>query len=81
MCVYLNLLGNGGTTALLRSLMGHSIRMLHLFETGIGVEDCRALGELLSSSSTLEHLDVSGNNLTPEAVQLLFNGLQHNSVH
>ena len=73
-----NLLGNGGATQLLRSSMGHCIGVLHLHKTGIGVEDCQALGELLSSSPTLWHLDVSYNDLTPEAVQLLFNGLQHN---
>ena len=74
-----NPLGYGGAVSLLRSSMGHSIRYLKLRRTGIGIEDCRALGELLSSS-TLKSLDVSANNLTPEAVQLLFSGLQHNST-
>ena len=75
-----NLLGNGGATPLLRSSMGHCIGELHLHKTGIGVEDCQAIGELLSSSPTLRHLDVSLNDLTTEAVQLLFSGLQYNST-
>ena len=75
-----NRLGNGGASPLLRSSMGHSIKKLYLRRTGIGVYDCRALGELLSSSSTLTTLDISNNNLTPEALHLLFNGLQHNST-
>ena len=75
-----NLLGNGGAALLLRSSMGHSIRRLELRRTGIGVEDCRALGKLLSTSPTLKFLDVSMNSLTPEAVQLLFSGLQHNTT-
>ena len=75
-----NLLGNGGATPLLRSAMGRSIGCLHLHKTGIGVEDCRALGDLLSSSPTLKSLDVSENDLTPKAVRLMFSGLRHNST-
>ena len=78
--LFWNPLGNGGATPLLRSSMARSIRHLSLTKTGIGVEDCRALGELLSSSPPLEILDVSDNDLTAEAVQLLFSGLQHNST-
>ena len=74
-----NLLGNGGATPLLRSAMGRRIRHLDLQKTGIGVEDCQAMGELLSSPR-LESLNVGVNDLTPEAVQLLFSGLQHNST-
>ena len=75
-----NLLGNGGATPLLRSSLGHSIKNIRLRQTGIGVEDCQAIGELLTSSSALESLDVGGNDLTSEAVQLLFSRLQHNST-
>ena len=75
-----NLLGNGGATPLLRSSMGHCIGLLRFLNTGIGVEDCQALGELLSSSPTLWYLNVGWNDLTPKAVQLLFSGLQHNST-
>ena len=75
-----NPLGNGGATPLLRSAMGRSIRDLDLCVTGIGVEDCQAMGELLTSSSALKSLDVGNNDLIPEAVQLLFSGLQHNST-
>ena len=76
----LNLLGNGGAAPLVRSPLGHSIKHLNLHETWIGVEDCQALGELLSSSPTLEHLDISTNDLTSENVQLLFSGIQHTSA-
>ena len=75
-----NLLGNGGATPLLRSSLGHSIKKICLYRTGIGVEDCQAVGELLTSSSAIESLGIGGNNLTSEAVQLLFSGLQHNST-
>ena len=78
--LYFNFLGNGGATPFLRSSLGHSVRCLYLRTTGIGVEDCRALDKLMSSSPTLKVLDVSNNNLTSEAVQLLFNGLQRNTT-
>ena len=75
-----NPLGNGGAATLLQSSVAHGIEHLFLTGTGIGAEDCRALGELLSSSPRLETLNVTGNDLTPEAIQLMFSGLQCNTT-
>ena len=42
-----------------------------MFETGIGVEDCQALKLILSSFTSLMVLDISGNDLPLEAVELI----------
>ena len=71
--------GQGGAVPLITSLMAHnSLEELSLTYTGIGVEDCRALSELLSSSTSLKKLGISGNALPPEAVELIISGLGHN---
>ena len=44
------------------------------------MEDCRALSELLSSSTSLKVLDISDYNLPPEAVNLIISGLHRNST-
>ena len=90
-------IGQGGTVPLIASLTAHnSLEKLMLDNTGIGVRDCLALGELLSSSSSLKKLiignddndfdsDVNSdfigwNALPPEAVELIINGLHHNTT-
>ena len=52
---------------------------LWLDNTGIGVEDCRALSELLSSSTSLEDLNIASNDLPPEALKLIISGLYDNT--
>ena len=75
-----NPIGQGGTVPLMTSLTAHnSLEELLLDKTGIGVEDCRALSELLSSTS-LKKLDISHNTLSPEAVELIISGLHHNTT-
>ena len=74
-------IGEGGTVPLITSLVAHnSLKLLNLHKTGIGVEDCRALSELLSSSTSLKELGISVNNLSPNAVELIFSGFNHNTV-
>ena len=74
-------IGQGGTVPLMTSLTAHnSLEELKLCGTGIGVEDCRALSELLSLSTTLKELDISHNTLPPEAVELIISGLHHNTT-
>ena len=71
----------GGAVPLITSLTAHnSLEELGLGMTGIGVEDCRALSELLSSSTSLKMLNISGNDLPPEAVELIISGLHHNTT-
>ncbi len=70
-------IGNGGSVPLIRMLS--ALNHLSLNNTGIGVEDCRALSELLSSSSGLKALHITGNDLPPEAVELIASGLQENT--
>ena len=72
-------IGQGGAVPLIRSLTTHnSLEELVLGETGIGVEDCRALSELLSLSTSLKkRLNIS--DLPPEAVELIISGLHPNT--
>ena len=74
-------IGQGGTVQLITSLtVQNTLEELLLIMTGIGVEDCRALNELVSSSTSLTKLEISGNDLLPEAVELIVRGLQHNTT-
>ena len=78
-------IGQGGAVSLITSLKDHnSLEELVLGKTG--VENCRALSELLSSSTTnLKKLDVGHtlgdrNALPPSAVELIISGLHHNTT-
>ena len=74
-------IGHGGTVPLITSLTAdNSLEWLVVNSTGIGVEDCRALSELLSSSTSLKELSIAWNDLPPEAVELIINGLHHNTT-
>ncbi len=70
----LNPIGNGGSAPLIRTLS--TLNFLTLYSTVIGVEDCRALSELLLSASGLETLEIRNNDLPPEAVELIIRPLQ-----
>ena len=74
-------IGQGEAVPLITSLRAHSsLEELLLYETGIGVEDCRALSELLSSSTSLNDFQIWDNDLPPEAVELIISGLHHNTT-
>ena len=76
-------IGPGGTVPLIRSLTAqNSLEKLHLGVrfTVIGVEDCQALSELLSSSKSLKELTIGDCNLSPEAVELILCGLRRNTT-
>ncbi len=62
------------------TLVAHNLRTLRLWRTGISERDCRALCDLLSSSTRLQFLDISRNNLPPLAMQFMVGGLQYNST-
>ena len=71
----------GGALLLIRSLITHnSLEEFYLHRTEIGTEDCQALSELLSSSTTLNTLGIGVNHLPPEAVGLIITGLDHNTT-
>ena len=73
-------IGQGGTVPLMTSLIAdNSPEWLDVRSTRLGVEDCRALSELLSSSISLKELNISANDLPPEAVELIISGLHHNT--
>ena len=73
-------IGQGGAVPLITSLTAHnSLEELALGITRLGVKDCQALSELLSSTS-LKKLYIGGNDLPPEAVQLIISGLHHNTT-
>ena len=74
-------IGQGGAVPLITSLTAHnSLKELWFVKPGLGVEDCRALSELLSSSTSLKTLYISWNDLPPEAVELIISGLHHNTT-
>ena len=86
--LYLNYnfdIGEGGAVNLITSLTKFStIRGLHLYRTGIGFEDCKALSELLASSKYIEVLNIGDDEadddmLSPDSVQLIVDGLSHNT--
>ena len=92
---YLNLgynpIDRGGAVNLITSLTKFStIRELNLYDTGIGFEDCKALSGLLASSKYINVLVIGDQGpdgddeadddfLSPDSVQLIFDGLSHNT--
>ena len=67
----------------------NSLEELNLYKTGSGVGDCRALSELLSSSTSLKKLDIGRHGfysmsdddlVPPEAVELVISGLCCNTT-
>ena len=74
-------IGPGGAVPAITALTANnSFEKLWLRDTGIGMEDCRALSELLSLSTSLKELDISFNHLPPEAIELIICGLHHNTT-
>ena len=92
-CLYLSCndnIGRGGAVNLITSLTKFStIRELHLRETRIGFEDCKALSELLATSKYIQALNISAYEdlveedddlgLSPDSIQLIIDGLSHNT--
>ena len=75
-----NPIGGGGAVNLITSLTKFStIRKLHLRHTGIGLEDCKALSELLASSKCIEVLRIEKNIFSSDSIQLIVDGLSHNT--
>ena len=74
-----NPLGSGSAVEVIKALCGSGVKELWLHNTGIGEPDCEALCELLKSSHSLQHLDISLNNLSSESVASIITGLSHNS--
>ena len=74
-------IGKEGAVTLLSSLSAHnSLEELLLVDTGIGVEDCKALSKVLAHSSCthLKELYIGLNILPPEAVEPIISELYHN---
>ena len=73
-------IGRGGAVNLITSLTKFStIRELNLYCTSIDFEDYKALSELLATSKYIEVLHVSGNMLLLDSIQLVVDGLSHNT--
>ena len=73
-------IGPGGTVPLIKSLIAHnSLEELDLVNTRIGVEDCQALSQLLSSSTSLKNIDIRVNDLPMEAVLIIYEH-DHNNI-
>ena len=77
---YNRTIGRGGVMNLITSLTKFgTIRELDLGDTCLGFEDCEALSELLACSKYIEMLNISGNKLPPDSIQLIIDGLSYNS--
>ena len=73
-------IGRGGAVNLIISLTTFStISKLGLRMTSIGFEDCKALSELLASSECIEVLTIGDNELSPDSIQLIVDGLSLNT--
>ena len=73
-------IGRGGAVDLITSLTKFStIRKLNLSVTGVGFEDCKLLSELLATSKYINMLDIGGNELSSDSVQLILDGLSRNT--
>ena len=75
-----NPLCRGGAVSLLKSPFAYKLQVLTMSSTGIGVEDCHALSELLSLSPTLQSISINNNALPPEAIELIISGLKHHNM-
>ena len=73
----------GETLNLITSLSKfNTVTELSLYGLGenlIGFEDCKALGDLLASSKYIEVLYICHNNLPPDNIQLIVDGLSLNT--
>ena len=70
-----NRIGRGGAVNLITSLNKFStIKELNLWYTCLGFEDCEALSELLASSKYIEKLNIIGNKLSSNSIQLIVDG-------
>ena len=74
-----NPIGSGGAVEVIKALCGSGVKLLWLYNTGIGEPDCEALCEPLKSSHSLQHLRIDQNNLSSESVVSIITGLSHNS--
>ena len=77
-----NDLGSESCTALAHIIphLPH-LKELHLSENSNIGQDCRALNELLSSSTShLKKLSIGDGNFPPEAIELIISGLQHSKT-
>ena len=69
------------TVPLIMSLTAHnSLQHLNLRINGIGMEECRALSKLVSSSTPLKWLDIGENKILSEAVELIISKLHCNAT-
>ena len=74
-----NPIGSGGAVEVIKALCGSGVKLLWLWNTGIGEPDCEALCELLKSTHSLQDLHIDQNNLSSESVASIITGLSHNS--
>ena len=74
-----NGIGRAGAVELLSVVAAFPcLTALNLWRTSIGLEDCQVLGRMMSSHTQLKELDISGNSLSSEAIQLVISGISSN---
>ena len=74
-----SLIGCGGAVQLVSSLHSSKLRHLKMFETGISDPDFECIASYIHSTTSLESLDIGGNDISVESIDLLCKGLSANS--
>ena len=73
-----NDIGDGGIADIITAMSVHpQLEELTLSESGIGRNECIALSSLLRSTTQLQYLDLSGNDIDDEGIEVLVSGLAH----
>ena len=74
-----SLIGCGGTVQLVSSLHSSKLRQLNMYGTGISDPDFGCIASYTHSTTSLEWLDIGGNDISVESIDLLCKGLSANS--
>ena len=76
------ILGDGGAVSILKSLQSSksSISSISLIRTRIGCSDMIELCKIISTSTTLNYLNIADNSLSSESLQHLFSALMSSTV-
>ena len=76
---YNSLVGCGGAVQLVSSLHNSKLRGLYIAATGISDPDFKCIASYIRSTTSLKSLDIGGNDISVESIDLLCKGLSANS--
>ena len=72
-------IGCGGAVQLVSSLHSSKLRELRMYRTGISDPDCDCLAKYFHSTTSLEELEIGGNEISVESIDSLCRALSANS--